>query len=208
MSTLSAPFWCLCQKLPLSPLYFNKTLLHKSSEWSSLVSGPGLNSPPGAKNPRVFAWFNNNLSGSSRPRDQTHVPCVSCITGGFFLLQHLRSPSHSCVPTREAGEFSLVHFPSSVWGGQILTCAIILSYSGSSLLLQAYHALLWFWIFLFINSYVSKLSFQCVAGHLPFVEKKEGRKRKAPSKLKKYCFIDHLFHQSKHFQLVSVPHIT
>ena len=58
--TLSPPFWCLCQKLSLSPLYFNKTLLHKSSEWSSLVSGPRLNSPPPeAKNPRVFVWFNN-----------------------------------------------------------------------------------------------------------------------------------------------------
>ena len=50
-----APFWCLCQKLSLSPLYFNKTLLHKSSEWSSLVSGPGLNSsPPEAKNPTSY----------------------------------------------------------------------------------------------------------------------------------------------------------
>ena len=29
MGTLSAPFWCLCQKLCLSPLYFNKTLSHK-----------------------------------------------------------------------------------------------------------------------------------------------------------------------------------
>ena len=57
---LSAPFWCLCQKLSLSPLYLNKTLLHKSSEWSSLVSGPWLNSPPGAKNPGVFSF--NNLS--------------------------------------------------------------------------------------------------------------------------------------------------
>ena len=26
--TLSAPFWCLCQKFSLSPLYFNKTVLH------------------------------------------------------------------------------------------------------------------------------------------------------------------------------------
>ena len=35
-------------------LTLNKTLLHKSSERSSLVSGPRLNSsPPGAKNPRV-----------------------------------------------------------------------------------------------------------------------------------------------------------
>ena len=53
--TLSAPFWCLCQKLSLSPLYFNKTLLHKSSERSSLISGLGLNSsPPGAKNPGIM----------------------------------------------------------------------------------------------------------------------------------------------------------
>ena len=28
--TLSVPFWCLCQRLSLSPLYLNKTLLHKS----------------------------------------------------------------------------------------------------------------------------------------------------------------------------------
>ena len=27
--TISSPFWCLCQKLCLSLLYFNKTLLHK-----------------------------------------------------------------------------------------------------------------------------------------------------------------------------------
>ena len=47
--------------LPSPPLYFNKTLLHKSSEWSSLISGPGLNSPLEAKNPGVFS-FSNNLS--------------------------------------------------------------------------------------------------------------------------------------------------
>ena len=48
-------FWCLCQKLSLSLLYFNKTLLHKSSDQSSLVSGPGLNSsPPEAKKPSIF----------------------------------------------------------------------------------------------------------------------------------------------------------
>ena len=62
MSTLSAPFWCLCQKLPLSPLYFNKTLLPQISERSSLVSGPGLNlSPAEAKNPGVLL-FSNSLS--------------------------------------------------------------------------------------------------------------------------------------------------
>ena len=60
--TLSAPFWCLCQKLSLSHLYINKTFSHKSSEQSSLVSGPGLNSsPPEAKNTSISAWFNNSL---------------------------------------------------------------------------------------------------------------------------------------------------
>ena len=68
--TLSAPFWCLCQKLSLSPLYFNKTSFHKSSEQSSFVSGPGLNSsPPEAKNPGVFSWVNNNLSAWGLVRD-------------------------------------------------------------------------------------------------------------------------------------------
>ena len=37
--TLSTPFWCLCQKLSLSPLYFNKTLLctHTNKACSFLV---------------------------------------------------------------------------------------------------------------------------------------------------------------------------
>ena len=40
-----------------------KTLLHKSSEWSSLISGPRLNSsPPEAKNPSVFCVGSNLLS--------------------------------------------------------------------------------------------------------------------------------------------------
>ena len=45
-------------------LYFNKTWLHKSSERSSPVSGPRLNSsPPEAKNPNEM--FSNNLSLTS-----------------------------------------------------------------------------------------------------------------------------------------------
>ena len=54
-----APLWCLCQKPSLSPLYFKITWLHKRSEWSSLVSGPGLNSSlPKAKNPSVLSFSN------------------------------------------------------------------------------------------------------------------------------------------------------
>ena len=63
MKTSSGVLPAICQKLSLSPLYFNKTLLHKSSERSSLVSGPGLNSsPPEAKNPGGFSWVSNNFS--------------------------------------------------------------------------------------------------------------------------------------------------
>ena len=44
----------MSEAFSLSPLCFNKTLLHKSSEQSSLISGPRLNpSSPGAKNPGV-----------------------------------------------------------------------------------------------------------------------------------------------------------
>ena len=50
-STILVYYHC-SQKLSLSPLYFNKTLWHKSSEWSSLLSVSGLKSPPPeAKNP-------------------------------------------------------------------------------------------------------------------------------------------------------------
>ena len=67
---LFQPPLCLCQKLSLSLLYFNKTLLHKSSEQSSLVSGPRLNSsPPEAKNPGIISWFSNNLSSWGLTRD-------------------------------------------------------------------------------------------------------------------------------------------
>ena len=63
MGILSVPFQCLCQKLSLSLLCFNKTLLHKCSEPSSLISGTGLNSSPlEAKDLGVFLWFSNNLS--------------------------------------------------------------------------------------------------------------------------------------------------
>ena len=139
--TLSAAFWCLHQKLCLSLLYFNKNLSHKSSEWSSLIIGPRLNSSSlEVKNPGVFhgsattfqnvgcfdcvscllyfvclvtqlcltlcgsldcrppdssvhgifqermlEWVAISFSsGSSLPRDQTHISYVSCTAGISF----------------------------------------------------------------------------------------------------------------------------
>ena len=61
------------------PLYFNKTLLHKSSERSSLVSGPRWNSsPPEAKNHGVFGTFSNHLS-----------LCSGFLMEFFFLISNL-----------------------------------------------------------------------------------------------------------------------
>ena len=38
-----------------SLFYFNKSLLHKSSEQSNLITGPEMkSSPPEAKNPGIF----------------------------------------------------------------------------------------------------------------------------------------------------------
>ena len=75
--TLSALFWCLCQRLSLSPLYFNKTLLHKSSERSSLITGPGLNSSPKAKNPGIL-----HSSATTFQKEDRRLPLsVSCYLG-------------------------------------------------------------------------------------------------------------------------------
>ena len=53
IGALIAHFWCLCQKLSLFTVI--KLLLHKSSEWSSLVSGPWSKfCPLEATNPTPF----------------------------------------------------------------------------------------------------------------------------------------------------------
>ena len=54
-------------------LYFNKSLLHKSSEQSTLISGPRLNFPsPEAKNPSIFhgsaSTFQNQAQHSLKPK--------------------------------------------------------------------------------------------------------------------------------------------
>ena len=67
---LSTCFWCLCHKLSLSLWYLNKTHYTKSSEWSSLVSGPKSNSSPlEVMNPSIAHGlqqqpFTNTLKGN------------------------------------------------------------------------------------------------------------------------------------------------
>ena len=94
--TLSAPFWCLCQKLSLSPLYFDKTLLHKSSERWSLISGSGLNSSPSeAKNPGVFSWCSNNLSILLILKVYSGSFCTCAHTHTYALINFLSSYSEN-----------------------------------------------------------------------------------------------------------------
>ena len=50
-------------------------------------------SSPGILQARILEWVAISSSrGSSWPRDQTHVPCVSCIVGGFFTAVPLGKP--------------------------------------------------------------------------------------------------------------------
>ena len=63
-------------------------------------------SPPGSSvhgilQARILAWVAiSSLRGSSQPRDQTHVSCISCIAGGFFTTEALRNPrlAHTTTP--------------------------------------------------------------------------------------------------------------
>ena len=73
-------------EVSLSLLYFNKTFLHKSSERSSLASGPRLNSSLlEAKNSGIFCWFSNNLSVVMLRNKLKSV----CLKGGFKNTKRL-----------------------------------------------------------------------------------------------------------------------
>ena len=63
-------------------------------------------SPPGSSvhgilKARILEWVAiSSLRGSSQPRDQTHVSCISYIAGRFFTTKALRNPRlpHTTTP--------------------------------------------------------------------------------------------------------------
>ena len=59
-STLSAPFWCLCQKFSLSPLYLSKTLLYKALRDAALSLA--LDWIPLLLRPRIPASFHSTTT--------------------------------------------------------------------------------------------------------------------------------------------------
>ena len=67
---------------------------------------PG-SSAPGILQARVWKWVGISFSrGSSRPRDQTVVSCISCIAGRFFTPEPQGKPyqgSNLCLPCWEWG---------------------------------------------------------------------------------------------------------
>ena len=78
-----------------SLLYFNKTVLYKSSEQSSLVSGPGLNSSlPEAKNPSIFRCSTSTFRGGEAPSLHERLPCYEswapCTRCAEIMAPHLR----------------------------------------------------------------------------------------------------------------------
>ena len=99
------------QKLSLSLLYFNKTLLHKSPERSSLVSGPGLNSSPlEAKNPGAFCGSATTFQLQKQRRCELSDPGERYI----FKFQDGRKSSEQ--PWAQLGvPHLLVHCQSLLW---------------------------------------------------------------------------------------------
>ena len=74
--------WCIHQFYPHP--------MTQSLQLSPILSPYGLYSPPGSSvhgilQARIRKWVAMSPSrGSSLPRDQTHISCISCIAGRFF----------------------------------------------------------------------------------------------------------------------------
>ena len=77
------------------------------------LSDPVDYSPPGSSvhgilQARILEWTAMPSSrGSSQPRNQTHIFCVSCIAGGFFIAEPLGKPGIPCIPTLTNPSFLL-----------------------------------------------------------------------------------------------------
>ena len=65
---------CVCVRTHLSPTLCN-----------TMAYSPSGSSVHCVFQARILEWVTVSSSrGSSRPMDQTHISCVSCIAGGFF----------------------------------------------------------------------------------------------------------------------------
>ena len=90
------PCWCCPCGLNIAiALWGLCTYAYASYSVVSILCGPLDYSPPGSSvhgifQARILEWIAISSSrGSSQPRDQTCISCVSCILGGFFyLLSH------------------------------------------------------------------------------------------------------------------------
>ena len=113
-------------------LYFNKTLLHKSSEQSSLIFGPRLNSPPEAKNPRVFCGSATTFhlgcsSGILQDKVRMLGALVLCSPSEHVFCYTLLTLQCACVnewhALHEASEepcSAILRWPHMVYGRSLL----------------------------------------------------------------------------------------
>ena len=106
---------CPCS---LSCLYFSKTLLYKTSEWSSLVTGPGLNSSQEAKSLSIFhsSATTFHLGGTSRilyNKVRTLGALVLCSPGKHVFCCTLRcvcvNEKHTLHEASEVPCFEVLH---------------------------------------------------------------------------------------------------
>ena len=91
------PCWCCPRGLNIAiALWGLCTYAYASYSVVSILCGPLDYSPPGSSvhgifQARILEWIAISSSrGSSQPRNQTCISCVSCILGGFFICWAIR----------------------------------------------------------------------------------------------------------------------
>ena len=81
----------ILQLMSFSKAVVTKLCLTLTAPWTVVQPGSSLH---GTSQARILEWITISFSrGSSPPRDQTHISCVSCIAGRFLTTELPGKPS-------------------------------------------------------------------------------------------------------------------
>ena len=81
----------ILQLMSFSKAVVTKLCLTLTTPWTVAQPGSSLH---GTSQARILEWITISFSrGSSPPRDQTHISCVSCIAGRFLTTEPPGKPS-------------------------------------------------------------------------------------------------------------------
>ena len=79
---------------------------------------------PGISQENILEWVAISFSrGSSQPRDQTHVSCISCVTGSFFTSELPEALDPTLGPSPCTPHTPLTYHFRCQLQAQVATCA-------------------------------------------------------------------------------------